>query len=218
MDEINLLDLYPRTKRPIAERANTVTELDRAIARQFDRAFFDGDRRQGYGGYRYDGRWKPVAKRISEYYGLTSQDSILDVGCAKGFALHDFRDTLPGIKVAGIDVSRYAISSAMESVKPYLCLANASHLPFPDKSFDLVLSINTIHNLEANLCRRALQEMERVSRKYKFVVVDSYRNPDEKKKMEQWNLTALTYFDTNRWKDFFKKAGYTGDFYWFFAE
>ena len=217
MGEINLLDLYPRTKRPIAERA-TATEADRAIARQFGRAFFDGDRKQGYGGYRYDGRWKPVVKRIADYYGLTGRDAVLDVGCAKGFTLHDFRECLPGVKVAGIDISHYAISSAMESVRPYLAVANASHLPYPDHSFDFVISINTIHNLNAAFCKGALKEIERVSRKHKFVVVDSYRNPQEKSLMEQWNLTALTYYDTETWKAFFKEAGYTGDFYWFIPE
>lgn len=218
MAEINLLDLYPRTKRSIAERAKTVTAIDRDIARRFGKEFFDGDRRQGYGGYRYDGRWKPVVQRISEHYRLTNQDTILDVGCAKGFTLQDFREALPGVKVVGVDVSSYAISCAMDSVKPYLTIANASHLPFPDKSFDFVFSINTIHNLPEDLCRRALQEIERVSRRHKFVVVDSYRNPDEKERMEQWNLTAHTYFDTERWKRFFREAGYTGDYYWFIAE
>ena len=217
MAEINLLDLYPRTQRPIAERA-TATEADRAVARRFDKAFFDGDRRQGYGGYRYDGRWKPVVKRMIEHYGLTNRHAILDVGCAKGFTLHDFRECLPGVRVAGIDISHYAITSALESVKPFLGVANATHLPFPDKSFDFVLSINTIHNLNAELCKRALKEVERVSRKHKFVVVDSYRDPREKSLMEQWNLTALTVYDTETWKAFFKQTGYTGDFYWFIPE
>ena len=218
MSEINLLDLYPRAKRPIAERAQTVTETDRSVARQFGKSFFDGERRQGYGGFRYDGRWKPVVERIAAYYGLTSRDAILDVGCAKGFTLHDFREYLPGVQVAGIDISHYAISCAVESVKPNLLGGDASHIPFPDKSFDFVFSINTVHNLKADLCRRALQEIERVSRKHKFVVVDSYRNAKEKESMEQWNLTALTYFDTEAWKQFFREAGYTGDFYWFIAE
>ena len=218
MTEINLLDLYPRTKRPIAERAKTVTSVDREIARQFGKEFFDGDRRQGYGGYRYDGRWNPVVKRIAGYYGLTNRDAVLDVGCAKGFTLHDFREVLPGMKVAGVDISSYAISCAMDSVRPYLTVANASHLPFPDKSFDFVFSINTIHNLPESSCRQALREIERVSRRHKFVVVDAYRSPGEKERMEQWNLTALTYFETERWKRFFKEAGYTGDYYWFIAE
>ena len=217
MGEINLLDLYPRTKRSIADRA-TATETDRTVAREFGEAFFDGDRRQGYGGYCYDGRWKPVVQRIAAHYGLAGGDRILDVGCAKGFTLHDFKGLLPAAKMAGIDISEYAVSNAMESVKPFLAVANASHLPFPDKSFDLVLSINAIHNLETGLCRRALREIERVGRKHKFVSVDSYRNPDEKWKMDQWNLTARTYFDTDGWKTFFKDAGYTGDFYWFIAE
>lgn len=219
--EVNLLDSYPRIKRPLAERVQARAnrgEVDRAIARKFGKEYFDGDRTQGYGGYFYDGRWKAVAKRMQEYYGLTSQDSILDVGCGKGFLLHDFRELIPGITVAGIDISSYAIEHTMEEVKPFCMVANALALPFPDKSFDLVISINVIHNLKLDGCAKAILEMERLSRKYKYVQVDSWRNEQERINLENWQLTVVTFMDTEQWKQFFAKVGYTGDFYWTITE
>jgi ubiquinone/menaquinone biosynthesis C-methylase UbiE len=152
-----------------------------------------------------------------DHYGLTAKSAILDVGCGKGFLVHDFREALPGATVAGLDISQYAIDNAMPDVKPYLRVGNAKELPYPDKSFDLVVSINTIHNLKEKECFQSLQEMERVSRRHKFLVVDAYRNPQERENFEKWNLTAETYFDTQTWQEFFAKAGYTGDFYWFIA-
>ena len=120
MGEINLLDQYPRVSRNPDERAATITEEDRRIAKQFGKEFFDGPRNRGYGGYRYDGRWVPVVGRFVKHYGLTSDSSVLDVGCAKGFMLNDFQKVVPGITVEGVDVSQYAIDNAMESVKPFL--------------------------------------------------------------------------------------------------
>jgi ubiquinone/menaquinone biosynthesis C-methylase UbiE len=218
MGEINLLDSYPRSKRPIEERAKTVTESDREIAKQFGREYFDGTRMQGYGGYHYDGRWKPVVKRFSEYYNLKPGDSILDVGAGKGFMLYDFLQLIPGLEVAGVDISLYAFENALSEVKSFLEVGNAKELEYPDDSFDLVISINTIHNLRPDDCMKALQEIERVGRRNKFVVVDAYHNEEEKERFLKWNLTAETYMSTTEWKEFFDQAGYTGDYYWFIPE
>lgn len=219
MREVNLLDSYPTSKRPIEERARAKADGKvREIAKQFGKEYFDGDRLYGYGGYRYDGRWKAVAKRMIEFYGLTDKDSILDIGCGKGFLLHDFREALPGARVAGIDISSYALEHTMEDIKPFVQVGNAVKLPFPDKSFDLVISINVVHNLKDDECRRAIREMERVSRRYKYLQVDSYRNPEEKEKLEMWQLTAELIYDTEEWKKLFREVGYTGDFYWTITE
>jgi SAM-dependent methyltransferase len=213
--EINLLDLYPRSDRNVDGRAGTTTEADRKLAKEFGREFFDGPRNQGYGGYTYDGRWNAIAGRFKEYYGLTSQSSVLDVGCAKGFFLHDLLETIPDITVAGIDISSYAIENSMESVKPFLLVGNAKELPYSDNSFDLVVAINTIHNLNSDECRAAVQEIERISRGNSFITVDAYRNDVDKERMFKWNLTAETMFHVDEWKTFFAEAGYTGDYFWF---
>ena len=214
--EIDLLVDYPKTKRNLEERLAAKNETDRAIARQFGREFFDGDRNQGYGGFNYMPRfWKPVVPTFQQYWQLTGSSSLLDVGCAKGFMLHDLAEQIPGITVKGIDVSQYAIEHAMDDIKPHVQVANAIQLPFDNKTFDVVVSINTLHNLERKECGQALQEIERVSRGKSFITVDAYRNDKEQERMYAWNLTAKTIMSVDEWIVFFKEVGYTGDYFWF---
>ena len=211
------MDRYPRSERNIEERA-AASGRDRAIARQFGAEYFDGTRNQGYGGYVYHSRfWQETVKRFHDYYQLGDDASILDVGCAKGFMLHDFHRLMPNATLAGIEISEYAIDNAIEDMKPFLQVGNAIDLPFGDDSFDLVISINTIHNLPETECFKAVQEIDRVARDHSFIVVDAYRDDEEERRMKKWNLTALTYFSTENWEAFYKRAGYTGDYYWFIA-
>ncbi len=214
--EIDLLANYPRAKRNVAERGQTKTEQDREIARQFGKEFFDGERRHGYGGFNYLPRfWQPVVPTFQNHFCLTPESSVLDVGCAKGFMLYDFVQLIPGIKVTGVDISSYAIQNAIEPVKKHVCVGDARKLPYKDKSFDLVISINTVHNLEKEELAKALQEIERVSKGKSFITVDAYRNEEEKELMYAWNLTAKTIMHVDEWKKFFREVGYTGDYYWF---
>jgi ubiquinone/menaquinone biosynthesis C-methylase UbiE len=214
--EIDLLAQYPRAKRNVDERGSTKTEEDRSIARKFGREFFDGDRRHGYGGFSYNPRfWTPVIPEFIRHFDLTSQSHVLDIGCAKGFMLHDLSLAIPGISVQGIDVSEYAIANALDSVKPFVQVADARKLPFADKSFDAVISINTVHNLEIDDLTRALLEIERVSKGKSFITVDAYRNEEERKRMYNWNLTAKTIMSVDEWVAYFDKIGYTGDYFWF---
>ena len=214
--EIDLLKNYPKTKRNIFERASQKTETDRAIARKFDKEFFDGDRKHGYGGFYYNPKfWQPVIPDFIKYWKLGKDSSVLDVGCAKGFMLHDLKKFIPSITISGIDISKYAIENSPADVKNFLRIGNANNIPFKDNSFDVVISINTIHNLQLNECAKALKEISRVSRKYSFITVDAYRNEEEKKSMLAWNLTAKTIMSVDEWKIFFKDNNYFGDYYWF---
>jgi SAM-dependent methyltransferase len=214
--EIDLLAQYPRTKRNVQERGREKTEEDRAIARKFGREFFDGERRHGYGGFSYQPRfWQPVIPDFQKTYGLTSSSTILDVGCAKGFMLYDFHQCIPGISLRGIDVSEYAVEQGHPGVKPFLQVGDVRSLPYPSDSFDLVISINTIHNLEGEDLDQALHEIQRVSRGHCFITVDAYRNEKEKEMMFAWNLTAKTILHVEAWKERFERAGYQGDYYWF---
>jgi len=219
MAEIDLLDLYPRSSRPIEDRGNLVAEEDREIARQYGREYFDGTRLQGYGGYNYHPRfWQDTVRRFRDYYQLDDNASVLDVGCAKGFMLHEFKELMPDLTIAGIDVSKYGIEHSKETVTPFLRLGNAKELPHADGSFDLVISINTIHNLPIDDCKQALREIQRVSREHAFITVDAWRTEEERQQLIKWNLTALTYMHVDDWKALFDDVGYTGDFYWFIAE
>lgn len=214
--EVNLIENYPLSKRNVEERGHEKTESDRAIARRFDEEFFDGDRKYGYGGFNYHPRfWEPVIPTFMNYYDLHKDAKILDVGCAKGFMLHDFKRLHPKLNVRGIDISEYAVNNSKEEIREYLDVGCASNLPYEDNSFDLVISTTSIHNLPMELCAKALQEVERVAKGKSFVTLDAYRNDEEKKRMEAWNLTAKTYMHVNEWKKFFDDIGYTGDYYWF---
>ncbi|MBP9841510.1 MAG: class I SAM-dependent methyltransferase [Simkaniaceae bacterium] len=214
--EINLLENYPKAMRNVKERGATKTEEDRKIARQFGREFFDGERKHGYGGFNYHPKfWTPVVPAFQKKYALTSESSLLDVGCAKGFMLHDFKEAIPGMRLRGIDISSYAIENAMPSMQPFLQVGNVIELPFEDRSFDLVIAINTIHNLEQKELIRALQEIQRVSRGHSFITVDAYHTAEEKELMLDWNLTAKTILHVEEWKSLFQDIGYTGDYYWF---
>lgn len=214
--EIDLLINYPKPKRNVDERGASKTEKDRQLARQFGKDFFDGDRKNGYGGFNYMPHfWQPVIPTFQQHWNLGSNSSVLDVGCAKGFMMHDFAELIPGVTVKGLDISNYAIENVIEDMKPHVQVGNALQLPFDDKSFDVVISITTLHNLERDECGKALQEIERVSRMGSFITVDAYRNEEEKERMYNWNLTAKTVMSVDDWALFFKEVGYTGDYYWF---
>ncbi len=216
MSEINLLKNYPKTKRDLSQAIIERTDEVRLIARKFEKDFFDGERKYGYGGYNYNPRfWTQVVKDFKDYYDLKDGAKILDVGCGKGFMLYDFKKLNPSFDVSGIDISNYAIENSMAEVKDYLKVGDAKNIEFDDNYFDLVISINTIHNLENDDCAVSVKEIERVSKKSKFIIVDAYRNEEEKKRMYAWNLTAKTIKHVDEWKIFFEKNGYTGDYYWF---
>lgn len=214
--EIDLLINYPRTKRNIKLRGAEKTEQDRFIARKFDKDFFDGERRYGYGGFNYDPKyWELVIPSFKNYYKLNKNSTILDIGCAKGFMMHDFKKIIPGIKIKGVDISEYAINNCINTVKNDVMVADARNLPFESNSFDLVISITTIHNFDIADCKKALKEISRISKQNSFITVDAYRNDKEKETMLAWNLTAKTILHVNEWKNLFKSAQYSGDYYWF---
>ena len=214
--EINLMKDYPRANRDIGKRGNEKTEEDRRIAREFGKEFFDGDRKNGYGGFNYNSKyWEPVIPAFQSHFNLSSKDSILDVGCAKGFMLYDFSKIIPGMELRGIDISQYAIENCIEDMKDNLEVADARDLPFKDNSFDLVISITTVHNFDEEECIQAIREIQRVSKGKSFLTVDAYSNDEEKEAMLAWNLTAKTILHVNEWKRLFKDAAYSGDYYWF---
>ena len=215
MREINLTSELPkRVSRP----SRDVSECDVATAREFGREYFDGTRAQGYGGYYYDGRWVPVARTIVDYFNLAPNDRVLDVGCAKGFLIHDLTDACSGLEVWGLDISQYAIKNAHEDACDRIVRGCAARLPFADASFACTLAINVVHNLERDDCVRAVREIERVSGGRAYIQVDAWRSEGEHRAMLDWVLTARTLGDCGFWRDLFREAGYTGAYYWTIME
>ncbi len=213
MAQLNFISsVHKRTDRDYLGRVNAYPKAQAAErAKRFDYDYWDGDRRIGYGGYHYDGRWRAVADTLVEHYHLEAGQRVLDVGCGKGFLLYDLTQAVPGLEVRGIDVSEYAIEHAKEEVRDRLEVGTAASLPYEDDSFDLVISINTLHNLYAYDLEPALREIERVGRGPGYVVVESYRNEEEKTNLLYWQLTCEAFCTPEEWAWWFDRCGYTGD-------
>ena len=211
----NFLGQPEKLQRDISSRLNNKEE-NRALALKFDVEYFDGPREQGYGGYKYDGRWQPVAARLIERYRLTPESKFLDVGCAKGFLMHDLAEACPGIDVQGLEISPYAKEHAMPSVKQKITIGNCLKLPYPDNYFDAAVAINTLHHLDYDGCKESVRELMRVTKNKAnlFIQVDAYCNEEEKAMFETWMLTAQTYLMPEQWEELFREVGYVGDYFW----
>jgi ubiquinone/menaquinone biosynthesis C-methylase UbiE len=200
-------DYLARVNDPDYPKAKAAT-----LAKQWGYDYWDGDRRICYGGYRYmEGRWEKVARAMVEHYGIKPGDRILDVGCGKGFLLHDFTKVVPDLDLHGIDISEYAIQNSKEEIRDRLQVGNATCLPFPDGYFDFVFSITTLHNLHCYDLDKALREIERVGKENKYICVESYRNEQEKANLLYWQVTCEAFNTPREWEWWFKQTAYTGD-------
>ena len=205
--------LHTSTSRDYLERMINDKVECMIKAKEYEYDYWDGDRKFGYGGYKFiPGRWKGVAEKLIENYNLDNNSKILDVGCGKGFLLYEIKKILKDIKITGIDISKYAKKNAKAEIKKFVSLHDIrKKLKFTSANFDLVISINTLHNLKLPEICLALSEIERVG-KSKFVCVESYRNEKEQFNLQCWALTAETIIDTSSWKWLFKKSNYSGDY------
>jgi SAM-dependent methyltransferase len=210
--------LHKRTKRDYLARMVDDKVHCMLKAKEYELDYWDGDRRYGYGGYRYDGRWKVVAQQLIDHYTLGPNARILDVGCGKAHLLHELKQLLPHADVAGFDISRHGLGDAPEPIRPYLFRYRAQDpYPWGDKHFDLVISFGTLHNLRVFELEAAVREIERVG-KQKYVMVESYRNELEQFNLECWALTAEAFFDTAEWIWLYRHFGYTGDYEFIYFE
>lgn len=216
MAEIDFMGvLHKSTKRDYLARVND-DEYPKAkaaeLAKNFDEEYWDGDRRICYGGYKYlEGRWEKVARAMADYYHLPTKPKILDIGCGKGYLLYDFLKVIPDAEVYGIDISEYAIANCKPEISNCLQVGNATKLPWEDNSFDLVISITTLHNLYAYELDLALREMERVGKQHKYLCVESYRCEQEKANLLYWQVTCEAFNTPKEWQWWFEQTGYRGD-------
>lgn len=211
--------LHQATKRDYLARMIDDKVVCMLKAKEYGGDYWDGDRRYGYGGYRFiEGRWKPVAEALIADYKLTNDSSILDVGCGKGFLLYEIKKILPGIKIVGFDISKHGIENSHPDIKPFIMVHRAQDpYPFKDKEFDLVISLTTLHNLRLFELQTALKEIERVG-KQGYVMLESYRNELEQFNLQCWALTCESFFDKEEWIWLYEHFGYTGDFEFIYFE
>ena len=218
--QIDFLQEYNMSSK--RDYVGRVTAFDKgecaAIAKKWGQEYWDGGRQYGYGGYKYDGRWLPFAQKLAAHYGIKPGDKILDVGCGKGFLLHEFTRAVPGVKVFGLDISQYGIDHAKEEVKPFLTQGHCRKLPYPDKHFDFVYSNTTLHNLQPQDLYPAIKEIERVRKGNAWIGVESYRNEKEKANLLYWQLTCEAFFSVEGWKWWYDHCGYQGDYGFIYFE
>ena len=210
--------LHKRTSRQYIERMvdDKIACMEKSKLYGYD--YWDGDRRFGYGGYKYDGRWRSVAEDLIEQYHLSNDSKILDVGCGKAFLLYELKQLLPKLSIQGFDISSYAIENAKEEIKEHLFIHRAQDAyPFEDKAFDLVISLGALHNLKIYDLKKALREIERVG-KEKFVMVEAYRNDTELFNLECWALTCESFFGPDEWVWLYEEFGYSGDYEFIYFE
>lgn len=210
--------LHRSTKRNYIERMVNDKVNCMIKAKEFEFDYWDGDRKYGYGGYKYDGRWKPVAEQMIKIYDLKPNAKILDVGCGKAFLLYELKLLLPQAELIGFDISKHGLADAPEAIRPSLHRRRAQDpYPWKDKSFDLVISLNALHNLRVFDVAAAVKEIERVG-KQKYILVEGYRNELEMFNLECWALTAESIFDDQEWLWLYKEFGYTGDYEFIYFE
>jgi len=211
--------LHQSTKRDYLARMIDEKVVCMLKAKEYEGDYWDGDRRFGYGGYKFiEGRWQPVAEKLIENYNLTNDSKILDVGCGKGFLLFEIKKILPGIKIIGIDISKHGYENSHSLVKNDIIMHRAQDVyPFKDKEFDLVISLGTLHNLRIFDLKKALSEIERVG-KAGYVMLESYRNEQEQFNLQCWALTCESFFDEEEWVWLYNHFGYSGDYEFIFFE
>jgi SAM-dependent methyltransferase len=210
--------LHTRTARDYVGRMMDDKVHCMTVAKEYGRDYWDGDRRYGYGGYRYDGRWATVARALICQYGLREDASILDVGCGKAFLLYELSQLLPNARIRGFDSSAYAIENAKPEIRDRLIVHRAEDpYPFADKQFDLAISLTTLHNLPIERLAVALKEVDRVSRN-QYLVVESFRNERELFNLQCWALTCESFFRPQSWEWLFEQSGYHGDYEFIYFE
>jgi SAM-dependent methyltransferase len=218
--EINFLEKYQKvTERDYVQRVLDDNKAACAtVAKKWGKDYWDGERKYGYGGYHYDGRWLPIAKKMAKHFDLKDGDKVLDIGCGKAFLLYELTQVVPGLKVHGLDISEYGLAQAKEEISAHLKLGDCVSLPWEDNSFDFVFSINTFHNLEIYSLEKALKEMQRVSKSKAWLCVESYRNEVEKANLLYWQITCMSFYSTVEWNWIYKMWGYKGDYGFIFFE
>ena len=212
-------NLHKATKRNYLKRMLDNKVKYMGIAKKYEKEYWDGSRKSGYGGYTYiPNYWTPVANKLIKFYSLKNNSKILDVGCGKGFLLYEIKKILPQIEICGFDISKYAIKNSPKPIKKFLKLKNASsNYPFKKNYFDLVISFVCVHNLKIYDLEKCLGEIERVGKK-KFIMTESYRNNSELFNLQCWALTCESFFSVDEWKWIFKKFKYSGDYEFIYFE
>lgn len=218
MREFNALGDYPQPDKPRYVGPNIRTIQNRIRASYRGKEYYDGERNDGYGGFNYDGRWKKVVDIMAKEYGLGNDSAILQIGCEKGFLMHDFHEKFPKMKIRGTEISDYAIENSMPDVRQYIVKSPFTKLPFNNHEFDFVIAIGVVYCLNLADAIQCMKEIQRVGKGTSFITLGAYRNEEGKKLFEYWTLLGSTILHVDEWAEVMKHVGYTGDYKFTTAE
>jgi SAM-dependent methyltransferase len=212
--KIDFWKYYPISNRKnISSLRVKVSSKLRKKLQKFPKEYFDGKRAHGYGGYYYNPKFfRKIVKAMIRHYKLNNKSKILDIGCAKGFMMYEFKKALPGCEIKGIDISAYCKKKAIKKIKKFIKIGTCEKLPYPNKYFDFVVSISTIHNVKKSGIIKSLKEIDRVSKGISFIRVKAHKNAKEKRDIDKWNIVAKSNLSKNTWFKLFKETNYKGDF------
>jgi SAM-dependent methyltransferase len=205
--------LHLKTKRNYIKRMTDNKIECMNIAKQFAYKYWDGDRKYGYGGYKYiPGRWEAVARKLIKKFNLTNDSKIIDIGCGKGFLLYEIFKIIPKAKLIGVDISKYALKYSHLKIKKFLKYHDArKKLNYSKKYFDLAISTGCLHNFDIIDLNLSLKEISRISKK-QYIVVESYRNNKELFNLQCWALTCESFLSKKEWIWLFNKFSLKGNF------
>tara|TARA_Y100000389_G_C17406120_1_gene488151 strand:- start:379 stop:1041 length:663 start_codon:yes stop_codon:yes gene_type:complete len=201
-------------KKPLKIRGKVAKErtvLNKIKAWELDKDYYDGNRLNGYGGFKYDGRWQKMLPKIVKKYKLTKNSKVLDLGCKKGFLLKDLNILLPGIKTVGIENHSYALKKSVKC-QSKLIKSEYYKIPYKNKHFDFVIAFNSLYMYNLGDVIKSLKEIERVSKK-SYIVLASGENDKERNKFYKWTLIGTSILLQKEWKKLFKYIGFKGDYY-----
>ena len=201
-------DPYPNY--PSSTRVANRTITNRIAASYRDREFYDGDRMNGFGGMKNDGRWAAVADSLIKAYSLTNESNVLQIGCHKGFLLDEFLKR--GISVWGVESSAYAISQAPYPVQTFLRKAPFTRIPFGTREMDLVISLNTVYNHTLADAIKCLKEIKRVGKGKSFITLGTYETEAEYFLLRKWFLFSGVVLTRPEWLEVLNHVGYEGDY------
>ena len=211
MKEFDLLSIYPSLNKRYVSK-NTRKIENRIIASYRGKEFYDGKRDNGYGGFKYDGRWKKIAERIFEHYKLKENARILQIGSDKGFLLNDIKNIKPKCTVAGVEVSNYAITKTLKSVKKYIKKSSFVNLPYNNNYFDFVIAIGPVYSLSLPDAIKCLKEIKRVGKGKSFITLGAYNHERDFKLFRYWTLLGTSILNKKEWIKVLKHCKYKGDY------
>ncbi len=197
-----------KVRSQVAKKRNIVNKIE---AWKLAKEYYDGKRINGYGGFKYDGRWLKLLPKILKRYKLNKNSKFLDLGCKKGFLLKDLNTLVPGIKSYGVENHSYPLKK-IKNLKSKIILSNYYDLPFKNKYFDFVIAFNSIYMQSLGDVIKTLIEINRVSKK-SYIVLASGENEKEIYKFYKWTLIGTSIQLKKDWLKLFKKIGYKGDYY-----